>query len=218
MDQGPLVIEQIDAGSEFIDRLDEYVRVRAAFWMKTSDSGRWYLYVASDQINDSTKKAAYAEVSRVAREMDNPNLDQFQVMLIGSDDPLARAALNVHQRFAARVPTRVRDNPFGGVSVEEVYIYPPPHGAEAEKWRGVEVKWWPEPDGAYHVEFWPREAAQMVRPGGEPKRIPRPAAVRVEDGKVIEYRPPEKDLPHLTKDDYEKKALEAVEQMAGNGS
>ncbi len=152
----------------------------------------------------------------MAREMDNPNLDQFQVTLISSDDPLARAASDVHRRFKARVPTRIRDS-FGGMSVEEVYIYPPPlYGTDAEKWRGISVEVWPElrPEGAYRVEFWPHEPARMVPWPGGPKRIPRPAGVLVKDGQVIEYRPPENPIPHLTQSDYEKKALEAVEHVA----
>jgi hypothetical protein len=216
MGQGPLVIEQIEAGTEFIYRLNAYVLVSVAFWLKASDEGRWNLYIASDKINDSTKKAAYGEVARVTREMDNPNLDQFQVTLIGSDDPLARAASDVHRRFAARVPTRVRDKSFGGMSVEEVYIYPPlPYGADAEKWRGISVGWWPDSsgDGAYWVEFRYEPLVMTPWPAG-PKRMLRPAQVLVKGGKVIEYRPPEKALPHLTQSDYEKKALEVVEQMA----
>jgi len=126
MDQRPLVIERIDAGMEFIDRFNERVPVRAAFWMKASEAGRWYLYVASDKIDESTKESFYPEISQVVREMGNPNLDQFQVRLLGSDDPLARAAIDIHQRFVARVPTRVSGRDFGGLSVEEVYIYPPP--------------------------------------------------------------------------------------------
>jgi len=45
-------------------------------------------------------------------------------------------------------------------------------------------------------------------------QVPRPAQVLVKDGQVIEYRPPEKAVPHLTQSDYEKKALEVVQQTA----
>jgi hypothetical protein len=185
--------------------------------MRASENGRWYLYIASDKINDSTKRAAYAHISRVARDMGNPYLDQFQIILIKSDDPLARAAVDAHRRFVGRVPVRLRDSSFGGMSVEEVYIYPPPpDGVDAEKWRGISVEVWPElrPEGAYRVEFWPNEPAHMVPWPGGPKRIPRPVGVLVKDGQVIEYRPPEKPILHLSQSDYEKKALEAVEQVA----
>jgi hypothetical protein len=221
MDQGPLVIEQIDAGMGFINRLHEHVPVRAAFWMKATEDGRWYLYVASDKINEHTKQSVYPVVSRVVRDLGNPNLDQFRVRLLGSDDPLARAAIDFQHRFVGRVPTRVRGREFGGFNVVEVYIYPPPpYGADAEKWRGISVEVWPElrPEGAYRVEFWPNEPASMVPWPGEPKRIPRPAGVLVKDGQILEYRPPEKALPHLSQRDYEKKALEAVEQVVAKGN
>lgn len=221
MDQGPLVIEQIDAGMEFVDRLEEHLPVRAAFWMKAADGGRWYLYIASDQINHSPLGAGYATVSRVAREMDDPNLDPFQIKLIGSDDPLARAALDAHHRFVGRMPARFRGSQFGDVSVEEVYLYPPPpYGPNAEKWRGISIRLWPEPEpeGAYRIEFWPRELARLTPGPGKAKRIPRPAVVLVQDGRIREYRPPENPMPHLTQRDYEEKALEAIEQEVAKGA
>jgi hypothetical protein len=52
MDQTTLVTPEIDAGAELIRRLDRSVPVRAAFWVKDSDEGQWYLYIASDQLND----------------------------------------------------------------------------------------------------------------------------------------------------------------------
>lgn len=221
MDQGPLVIEQIDAGTEFIDRLDEHLRVSAAFWLKASDEGRWYLYIASDKINDSTKRAAYLEVSRVAREMGNPNLDPFQIKLIGSDDPLARASFDAHHRFAAKVPTRFKGNQFGGVSVEEVYIYPPPpYGVNAEKWRGIEVDVRRDPgeEDMYRVKFLVQAVPPMVPPGVKPYTPPRSAEVLVRGGKAVDYTPPGKAMPHLTQSDYEKKALEEVEEVVGKSA
>jgi hypothetical protein len=215
MDQGPLVREQIEAGLEFIDRLDERVPVHVAFWLKEEAEGRWHLYIASDRVNDNTLRETYDEVARVARDMDNPNLSAFRVKLIAADNPLARAALEIQARFKAKVPARVRQTSFGGRGVEEVYIYPPLYGVEAGKWRGVRIWMWrePEADQIYCVEFWPRETNQMTAPGGQPKRVPRPAGVRVKDRQILEYRPPENATPHLSQSDYEKKALEAVEQL-----
>jgi hypothetical protein len=37
MDQGQLVSEEIDAGAELVRRLDQYVPVKAAFWVKDSE-------------------------------------------------------------------------------------------------------------------------------------------------------------------------------------
>ena len=126
MDQEPLVIEQIEAGKNFIAELDKYVPVRAAFWLKVTEDSGWYLYIASGRITDQNVKAAYGEVARVSKTIDDPNFDLFRVKLIGVNDPFARAALELHKRFRARVPTHIRGRSFGGMSVEGVYVYPPP--------------------------------------------------------------------------------------------
>jgi hypothetical protein len=126
MDQGTLVIEQINAGAEFINRLDKHIRVRTAFWLRAADQSSWYLYIASDQVNDNTMKTAYTEVARVARAMNNPNLEVFRIRPISLSDPLAQAASDVHKRFAARVPLHAKERIFGDVYADEVYVYPPP--------------------------------------------------------------------------------------------
>jgi len=120
------VIEEIEAGKKFIDEFDKYAPVQAAFWLKASEDSGWYLYVASDQITDENFDVAYGEVGRLSKTILDPNFDLFRVKLIGVDDPLARAALDRYQHLPARIPTRVRDGHFGGMSVEGVYLYPPP--------------------------------------------------------------------------------------------
>jgi hypothetical protein len=52
MDQGALVSEQIDAGADLARRFEKYP-LQAAFWLKGAEDGRWFLYLVSDQINDS---------------------------------------------------------------------------------------------------------------------------------------------------------------------
>jgi hypothetical protein len=126
MDQGPLVIDQIDAGARFLGEFQKYTPVRVAFWLKESDEGEWSLYVASDQITDDNFDVAYGEVLRIAGELHDPFFDPFQVKLIGAGDPLAKAALDIHRRYPGRVATRFHGQVFGGLPAEEVYIYPSP--------------------------------------------------------------------------------------------
>ena len=90
MDQGPLVVEETDAGAELVRRLDQQFPVKAAFWLKDSEVGHWFLYIASDQIDDKTLDSAYEEVLRVAWEMASPYFDGFQVKVIPPSDPLAQ--------------------------------------------------------------------------------------------------------------------------------
>src|SRR5258708_16795052 len=124
MDQGPLVAEPIDAGARFLREFDKYLPVQAAFWLKDGEDGEWNLYVASNQITDDNFDVAYGEVVRIAGVLRDPMFDPFQVKVIGMDDPLAKAALDVQRRYPGRTPIPVHGKTFGRLPVEEGYIYP----------------------------------------------------------------------------------------------
>jgi hypothetical protein len=126
MDQGPLVIEEIDAGAELVREFDKYDPVKVAFWLRASDEEHRYLYIASDRINDTNFDVAYGEVLRLANQIQSPYLDPFRVKLISADDPLAKAAAEIKRRFPGRMATRFGGKSFGGISVDDVYIYPSP--------------------------------------------------------------------------------------------
>jgi hypothetical protein len=124
MGQEPLVVEETDAGGELIRRLDKHVPVKVAFWVKLSEEGQWYLYIASDQINDHNVDVAYGKVLQLADEMGSVYLDPFRVKLIPTDDPLAQAAVDVHRRYPRPIATRLGAKDFGGTAVDGVFIYP----------------------------------------------------------------------------------------------
>ncbi len=126
MVQGPLVIDQIDAGARFLGEFEKYNPVQNAFWLKESDEGEWSLYVASDKITDDNFDVAYGEVLRIAGELRDPLFDPFQLKLIGANDPLAKAALDIHRRYPGRVATHFNGKVFGDLEVQELYIYPSP--------------------------------------------------------------------------------------------
>ena len=125
MDQEPLVIEQIDEGEFFLSEFKKKYPVQVALWMKPTEDAQWYLYVASDQINDNNKREAHAEVLRLSPPLSTPFFDGFRVKLIGTDDACTQEALNVYRGYPARIPTRMSRREFGGVHVDGVYIYPP---------------------------------------------------------------------------------------------
>lgn len=52
------------------------------------------------------------------------SFDPFQGKLIGADDPLAKAALDVGRRYPGRSATRVHGKAFDGLPVEEVALHP----------------------------------------------------------------------------------------------
>lgn len=124
MDQEPLVTEETDAGAALVHQFDKCFPVKVAFWVKLSDEGQWYLYIASDHINDQNIGPAYGEVLRLADQMANAYFDPFRVKLIPTNDPLAEAAMEVHRRYPGRAATRLGGKLFGGLGVDGVYIYP----------------------------------------------------------------------------------------------
>jgi hypothetical protein len=126
MDQGPLVTEKTDAGARFLVEFQNQYPVLAAFWLKDSDYRNWNLYIASEQITDDNFDIAYGEVVRIAGEMQDPWFDMFQVKVIGADDRLAKAAVELQRRYPGRSPARLGSGTFGGVEVDEVYVYPSP--------------------------------------------------------------------------------------------
>jgi hypothetical protein len=123
MDKSPLVTEHIDAGEWLIREFSKKIPVQAAFWLRERDSDEWYFYLASDQINESNFDQAYGEVLRIVRPQQSLWIDPFQVKVIGIDAPVAKAALDVMRKYSASIPTRYHGRHFGGLSIDEVYIY-----------------------------------------------------------------------------------------------
>ncbi len=125
MDQGPLVMEEVDMGAKLAREFDNYAPIKVAFWLKASDDDHRYLYLASDQIDDTNFDLAYGEVARLSDRFRSPFFDPFRVKVISSQDPLAQAAVDINRRFPTQIPTRLRGQMIGGIFVDDVYIYPP---------------------------------------------------------------------------------------------
>jgi len=126
MGKGPLVNEQIDAAARFLAKFQDYRPIQSAFWLKESDNGRWYLYIASDQITDENFDVVYGEVGDLAAEMPDPNFDMFHVQVIGASDPLAKAVREMQKRYPGGTPLRFHDKILAGRHFEDGYIYPSP--------------------------------------------------------------------------------------------
>ena len=125
MGQGPLVTEQIEARARFLHAFDHYAKVKVAGWLKELHSGRWYLYVVSDQIDDSNFDVAYREVANLAQKTQDPWLDAFKVKLLAKDDKTACALFALSKQHAGRQPGWHDGKRLGEVFVEDVYLYPP---------------------------------------------------------------------------------------------
>lgn len=129
MDQGPLVTEQIDAGANLAKAFGKRSPLQAAFWLKESEDGQWYLYLVSDQINDTNFDLAYGEVIRLLAPRPHLWLDPFQVKVAGVDDRVAQAVIAIQRKYPNPSATRLRNRMLGGVYVDEVYVYPIPVSA-----------------------------------------------------------------------------------------
>jgi hypothetical protein len=227
MDKAPLVGGRIEDGQKLIEQLvRDGFDVTLAFWVRFKDEadGPWF-YVISKTVDHEGVQAAYRAVHAAIHRVSGPfgpwlfDSEVSDLKLVGMSDSIANEVLAIRNRFPGRI--RFRGTIASGPSYfEELYIYPPPSEVGDERWRGIMIPIWPEPEpeNAYYVEFWPKEMAAMVDQGGLPKRVPRPAGVRVQGGHVTEYRPPEKPLAHLGREDYERKALEAVDQVAAKSN
>ena len=125
MDTSPLVRDEVDAGREFLKQLDAYMPVIAACWLRESEDEERYLFAALDGLGDDTIRMAYGEVSRITQGMKDFYVDPFRVKLIGKDHPVAKAIMEVYQRHSGRIPIPLNGRSLPGMSVAEVYIYPP---------------------------------------------------------------------------------------------
>jgi len=126
MDTVPLVKNQIDNGRRLLDLLEEDgVVVRAACWVKPFDKDRWTLYIATPSVDEKGKLEAYRQLTPALRSLGDDWVTSSDVTVVGEKHPLAQDALDVLRRFPHKTPIRPPRSPFGGIGVEEVYVYLP---------------------------------------------------------------------------------------------
>src|SRR6266852_6323227 len=116
MAQATLVEMQMKEGQTLINRLThERIAVTAAGWVKESETGDWFFYLATPLVGeDGGTKAAYRRVNTVIRDMEKEGfgMDPFEKKVIGPHDPIARDMV-VHRGGSARTPTRFRGTRLG---------------------------------------------------------------------------------------------------------
>jgi hypothetical protein len=134
MAQATLVEMQIKEGQRLIDRLArEGVAVTAAAWVKESESGDWYLYLATPLVSEGGgKRPAYHRINTVIREMQKEGfgMDPFEKKVIGPHDPISKAIVANRGGRPGGPPTPFRGSRLGDLAVEEAYIYPQPPTTE----------------------------------------------------------------------------------------
>ncbi len=127
MDQNALVNEEIEGGKQLMEALTAAgFEVRVAFWAKPTETGKWYLYLASPFVDDKGRLAAYQFVHALMRNMPNLWIEPLEVKVIGLNDSLAEAALAARKPRPYPGMTRFGASTLGGLSIDGAYIYPAP--------------------------------------------------------------------------------------------
>lgn len=124
MDQITLVKK--DAGEQFVSEFGKIFPIKAAFWLKITDQTLWYLYVTSEQFNTANRQAAYAEVFRAVKQVQDAYFDPFWVKLVNPDEPLVEAVTAIQDRHRGPFPIEYNDPQLGGFGIDGAYIYPSP--------------------------------------------------------------------------------------------
>jgi hypothetical protein len=124
MDQATLVGHQIDDVTRLVDQLRrDGFDPKAAFWLYTSESDQWYLYLASAVVDREGIAEAYKAAYRTMKQLPDLRIDRYQVKLVAPDDPVAKAVIDFLSEQHAPLPMRVRGMNLGDVYIEDSYIY-----------------------------------------------------------------------------------------------
>lgn len=124
MDQAALVNRQFDDVPRLIGGLERNnFDVKTALWLYSSEADQWYLYLASDIVDQKGAAQAYRELGRSMRRLTDLRIGQFDVKLIGPEHPLAKAVMEFQSISPDPRPTHVRGANLGKVYIEDAYIY-----------------------------------------------------------------------------------------------
>lgn len=127
MDQIALVESEFADGWKLIEELVQRGEdIRAAGWVKTTDSGRWRLYLALPGVNKIDERKVYLRIHPVLRDRPQPLLlDWLAVTVIDAKDPMAVAMADFERRYPGRQGVLpYRSDRLGNVEIDGAYIYP----------------------------------------------------------------------------------------------
>ncbi len=125
MDQEPLVKEQIDAGERIAQAAGERIPLRAAFWLKDAEDGRWVFYLATD----SDPYEGFDKAFPLLQAEQGVWSDEFRFRVVGTDDSAARDVLEIQRTYPDFLPRRLRTQLLGGRYIEDSYLYAAPVAA-----------------------------------------------------------------------------------------
>ncbi len=127
MAQATLVSEQIQDGQRVISELRRRkFDLTVAAWLRAGDDGLWKLYIGSKVVDDQGLRPAYEVINETIRSLADCWVDPFEVVVIGSADPVAIDLVSRLFNYTGKIPKRFSGGRLGETYFEEGYIYPPP--------------------------------------------------------------------------------------------
>jgi hypothetical protein len=153
MDSDTLVDNQIEEGQRLLALLREQgIVVRAACWVKSIDTDRWVLYIATPSVDEKGPLEAYRQLTPTLRSLDTGWLTSSDVTLVGEKHLIVRDAVEILQRFPHWTKIRPPRPLFGGIpGVDKVFVYP--LGEVKVTIYGMTFR--EEPSGCLHLSFEP---------------------------------------------------------------
>lgn len=123
MGPATLVTNQIEEGQQLLDQLGEKeFAVRNACWVKLAEQDRWALYVVSPVVDEKGGlKEAYLRLLKVLATLGPISITSSDITLVGEKHPVANF---LRHRPVGQVGVLLPGQSVGGVSADEVYIYP----------------------------------------------------------------------------------------------
>jgi hypothetical protein len=178
MVQATLVDLQLREGQRLLDRLaQEGVPVTVAAWVKESESGDWYLYLATPLVAESAgKRAAYHRVNEVIGQLQEEGfgMDPFAKKVIGPTDLIARDLI-------ARGPpwrsARALPGESAGGTGRRRSLHLPAAGERREVerlWEMIFEQLWPHSSGTTSHGFGQRSGGWPGLVGHGEKNVPSP--------------------------------------------
>jgi hypothetical protein len=95
-----------------------------AFWVRTSEGGLWHLIIASPEVDEERPNVAYRKLYASLDKLPSSWVTPADVTLLNEQNSIARAAIEVSERYPAPLPTNHHGKRLGDLAIKEAYIYP----------------------------------------------------------------------------------------------
>jgi hypothetical protein len=133
MAPGTLVEKMLEDGGKVVEKLLEFgFDLTSAFWLQTSEDGKWRFYIVSALVESEGPIKAYKRLHPLVHALpDDSSVDPLQIKLIGPTNPMARDVLAIQRqsRNANGSPMRWGGTRLGEMSIDDAYLYPLPFTA-----------------------------------------------------------------------------------------